>query len=63
MRRQAAGWVRPSARPTSAALARLTLAEGQLYAALVSDDLGSRVRLEQERIDWHWVERALRDRG
>lgn len=50
-------------RPTSAALARLTLAEGQLYAALVSDDLGSRVRLEQERIDWHWVERALRDRG
>lgn len=52
-------WVREE-RPTSAALTRLTAAEAHLYAALVRDDLGTRVRLEQERIDWSWVERSLR---
>lgn len=55
-------WVREE-HPTSAALTRLTTAEGELYAALVRDDLGTQVRLEQERIDWEWAQRALRDSG
>ena len=33
--------------------------EYDLYSELVEDGLGERVRLEQERIDWHWVERRL----
>lgn len=51
-------WVREE-RPTAAALTRLTAVEAQLYAALVRDDLGTKVRLEQERIDWDWVQRSL----
>jgi hypothetical protein len=42
-------------RPTSAALTRLTDAEAALYAELVTDRHGTRVRLEQERIDWAWA--------
>ncbi|MGQ0845264.1 MAG: Wadjet anti-phage system protein JetD domain-containing protein [Sporichthyaceae bacterium] len=39
-------------RPTAARLTRLTAEEHDLYADLVADRLGDRVRLEQERIDW-----------
>lgn len=41
--------------PTHARLSRLTVAEQDLYEDLVSDRLGERVRLEQERIDWSWA--------
>ena len=46
-------------RPTKAALVRLTPEELDLYADLVTDSLGERVRLEQERIDWRWVQDRL----
>lgn len=46
-------------RPAKSVLARLTPDEQDLYAELVGDGLGERVRLEQERIDWHWVEQRL----
>jgi hypothetical protein len=46
-------------RPTSAVLTRLTDAEAALYAELVSDRHGTRVRLEQERIDWAWASSRL----
>ncbi len=42
-------------RPTKAALSRLMPEEQALYHDLVTDALGQRVRLEQERIDWGWV--------
>ena len=42
-------------RPTKAALSRLMPEEQDLYNDLVTDALGQRVRLEQERIDWGWV--------
>lgn len=42
--------------PTRARLERLTADESQVYDDLVSDRLGNRVRLEQERIDWAWAE-------
>lgn len=42
-------------RPATSALTRLTPDEQDLYADLVADGLGERVRLEQERIDWGWV--------
>ncbi|MFY2859660.1 Wadjet anti-phage system protein JetD domain-containing protein [Mycobacterium sp. THU-M104] len=29
------------------------------YSELVADGLGEGVRLEQERIDWHWAEQRL----
>lgn len=45
--------------PTAARLDRLTAEEGELYAELVSDRWGEAVRLEQERIDWAWVEARL----
>jgi hypothetical protein len=51
-------WVREPA-PTAARLDRLTSAEAELYADLVSDALGESVRLEQERVDWDWVEERL----
>ena len=41
--------------PTSATLDRLTPREAAVYDDLVSDRLGERVRLEQERIDWAWA--------
>lgn len=46
-------------RPTTSALTRLTPDEHDLYVELVEDGLGERVRLEQERIDWPWVEQRL----
>lgn len=46
-------------RPTSAQLTRLTAEELGLYTDLVRDALGQRVRLEQERVDWTWVEDRL----
>ena len=48
-------WVRESS-PTAARLDRLTPEEAALYADLVGDHLGERVRLEQERIDWQWAQ-------
>ncbi|MGD8202352.1 Wadjet anti-phage system protein JetD domain-containing protein [Ornithinimicrobium sp. W1679] len=45
--------------PTSARLDRLTQPEAGLYADLVSDTFAERVRLEQERIDWAWVNAHL----
>ncbi|MGD9513071.1 Wadjet anti-phage system protein JetD domain-containing protein [Mycolicibacterium sp.] len=46
-------------RPARSALTRLTVDEFGLYTDLVEAALGDRVRLEQERIDWNWVERHL----
>ncbi|WP_204801750.1 Wadjet anti-phage system protein JetD domain-containing protein [Mycobacterium riyadhense] len=46
-------------RPAKSVLTRLTPDERDLYSELVGDGLGERVRLEQERIDWHWVEQRL----
>lgn len=45
--------------PAKSALARLTPDEYDLYSELVADGMGERVRLEQERIDWHWVQQRL----
>jgi hypothetical protein len=41
--------------PTTARLDRLDGDEREVYEALVTDEFGARVRLEQERIDWAWV--------
>jgi hypothetical protein len=46
-------------RPGRALLTRLTRQELGLYTDLVSDALGERIRLEQERIDWSWVQGRL----
>jgi hypothetical protein len=46
-------------RPATSTLTRLTPDEHDLYVELVEDGLGERVRLEQERIDWRWVEQRL----
>lgn len=46
-------------RPTSARLTRLTVEEAEVYADMVSDRLGAKVRLEQERIDWAWAKERL----
>ncbi len=46
-------------RPTKAALTRLTPDEHSLYRELVTDGFGERIRLEQERIDWSWVQDRL----
>ncbi len=46
-------------RPARSVLTRLTPDEYELYSELVADALGERVRLEQERIDWRWVEQRL----
>lgn len=45
--------------PTAARLDRLTPDEAALYSDLVSDRFGEAVRLEQERVDWGWVESRL----
>lgn len=42
-------------RPAKSLLTRLTPDELTLYDDLVTDRLGERVRLEQERIDWSWA--------
>lgn len=46
-------------RPAHSNLTRLTGDERELYAELVEGGLGERVRLEQERIDWDWLECEL----
>ncbi|WP_109510457.1 Wadjet anti-phage system protein JetD domain-containing protein [Nocardioides speluncae] len=51
-------WVRED-RPAKSSLTRLTPDEHDLYVDLVGDALGERVRLEQERIDWRWVQDKL----
>lgn len=51
-------WVRED-RPASSRLTRLTPDERAVYDDLVTDRLSERVRLEQERIDWAWVEQHL----
>lgn len=45
--------------PTSARLTRLTTDEAALYEDLVTERLGQRIRLEQERIDWAWAQQQL----
>jgi hypothetical protein len=47
-------WV-AEASPAASRLARLTADEQALYQDLVTDRLGGRVRLEQERIAWDWA--------
>lgn len=47
-------------RPARSALTRLSADEADLYGDLVSDTLGVKVRLEQERIDWAWAQARLR---
>lgn len=51
-------WV-AEASPTAARLNRLTVDEEALYHDLITDRLGRRIRLEQERIDWAWVAERL----
>lgn len=50
-------------RPATSSLRRLGVAEHGLYSDLVSDVLGERVRLEQERVDWAWATTRLADAG
>lgn len=45
--------------PARSLLTRLTTEESDVYADLVGDVLGDRVRLEQERIDWTWARERL----
>ena len=51
-------WVRED-RPARSRLTRLTDVERELYDDLVTDRLGERIRLEQERIDWAWARERL----
>ena len=51
-------WVEETARHPGP-LVRLTEAERALFEELTGDQLGERVRLEQERIAFGWVQRAL----
>jgi hypothetical protein len=46
-------------RPAKSVLTRLRPDEQDLYSDLVGEAFGERVRLEQERIDWQWVEQRL----
>ena len=50
-------------KPARHDLPRLTADEASLYDDLRRDVLGECVRLEQERIRFSWLERALRDEG
>ncbi len=52
-------WV-VEASPAAARLDRLSNDEQALYQDLVTDRLGERIRLEQERIAWNWVTERLR---
>ncbi len=45
--------------PTTSDLARLTPEENSLYDDLRRDQLGRRLRLEQERVGFAWLEKAL----
>lgn len=47
-------WV-TEASPAAARLHRLTAEEHSLYQDLVTDRVGERLRLEQERVSWTWV--------
>lgn len=49
--------------PLRADLPLLTAAERDLYSDLAGDQLGTRVRLEQERIDWSYAKRRLAASG
>lgn len=51
-------WVREDS-PHPGPLARLSEAEQHLFEDLVSNRLGERVRLEQERLAFGWVQRAI----
>lgn len=51
-------WVQEE-RPTRRELMRLDDVETALYAALCANQLGDNIRLEQERIDTAWVQRAI----
>jgi hypothetical protein len=51
-------WV-PENYPYNGELGRLTATEGALYDDLRYNRLGDRVRLEQERIPFGWIERTL----
>jgi hypothetical protein len=53
-------WV-GEASPAISRLGWLTVEEQALYQDLVTDRLGERIRLEQERIDWNWAARRLAD--
>lgn len=55
-------WV-TEVRPATSSLTRLAPEEQDLYLELVGGGLGERVRLEQERIDWNWVEDRLAPPG
>jgi hypothetical protein len=55
-------WV-TEAVPTATVLDHLTSAELELYRALVEGDYGQAVRLEQERVGFAWVSRALAAAG
>jgi hypothetical protein len=55
-------WV-PEPTPTRAALDLLTPAEQNLYQALVTGAFGPAVRLEQERVNFAWLEQAVRRAG
>lgn len=55
-------WGREPA-PARRELARLDAAEAALYDDLRNDVFGEAVRLEQERIRFSWLERALREGG
>jgi hypothetical protein len=57
MEHQALWGVEPS--PETGALTRLTAEESVLYDQLRRDELGSRIRLEQERIGFEWLVGAL----
>lgn len=50
-------------RPATSSLTRLTSTEHELFANLVTDVFGERVRLEQERVDWIWAQERLAAAG
>ena len=51
-------WVQEDA-PYAGALTRLTPTEQSVFDELAAHRLGDRVRLEQERIGFQWVTRAI----
>jgi hypothetical protein len=61
MEHQALWGVEPS--PETGALMRLTGDESALYDQLRLDELGSHLRLEQERIGFEWLVGALEGLG
>jgi len=55
-------WV-PEPTPTRVALDLLTPAEQSLYQALIAGTYGPAVRLEQERVNFGWLEQSLANQG